>query len=116
MATLSRPSRRSPRRRRAETRNGSTTGPLPRRHAMAPVDRSSSRELPNPRPKARFPLPDPPPTTGEPSKTAATVRAGDPGSEEQEWRELVDTLLRHRDRLLRIPGVTAVDVGYKVKE
>ena len=36
--------------------------------------------------------------------------------EKQKWDELVDTLRLHRRRLLRIPGVTAVDVGYKLIE
>lgn len=35
---------------------------------------------------------------------------------EPEWKELVETLLFHRQRLLRIPGVTAVDAGFRIKE
>src|SRR6185295_18592134 len=46
--------------------------------------------------------------------------AGEPGKnghhDPEEWQRLVETLRLHRRRLLRIPGVTAVDIGYKVKE
>ena len=62
---------------------------------MAEKKNGSGRKLPAPRPFATFPLPVNP---------------------RQEWKDLVDTLHLHRRRLLRIPGVTAVDIGYKLKE
>lgn len=62
---------------------------------MAEKCNCSERKLPTPRPYATFPLPENP---------------------QQEWKDLVDALHLHRRRLLRIPGVTAVDIGYKLKE
>ena len=39
-----------------------------------------------------------------------------PEEEDPTWTNLVEALRRNRRRLLRLPGVTAVDVGYKIKE
>jgi endonuclease G, mitochondrial len=89
--------------------------------------KSSTNTLPvTPRPKARFSLPDPQRAGSRESSELSTDRVQlesaevtQPevaSAEEQEWKELVDTLRLHRRRLLRIPGVTAVDVGYKLEE
>ncbi|HKI01087.1 MAG TPA: hypothetical protein VKK31_03820 [Thermoanaerobaculia bacterium] len=78
---------------------------------MSPAGRNSSpRNLPVTELKhAKFPLPEPK------QGRLAGVQEEDP-SPEQEWKELVETLRLHRRRLLRIPGVTAVDIGYRIKE
>lgn len=57
-------------------------------------------------PNAFYPLPDSSVEAGHGKSPVST----------EEWKELVATLKLHRRRLLRIPGVTAVDIGYKLKE
>jgi endonuclease G len=69
---------------------------------MAEKCNGSERKLPTPRSYATFPF------SGK--SEHASLR------EHQEWKDLVETLHAHRRRLLRIPGVTAVDIGYKLKE
>jgi endonuclease G len=73
--------------------------------------------------EAKFPLkPDPKqkqsePSTQEPDRRSLdSVASEEDGVQtaEEKWKELVDTLHLHRRHLLRIPGVTAVDVGYKL--
>jgi endonuclease G, mitochondrial len=55
------------------------------------------------------------------SKTLTAKRPLEPEPEttpllcDEEWKELVESLYVHRRRLLRIPGVTGVDIGYKIK-
>jgi len=94
---------------------------------MAEERNDSSRRLPKEYREATFPLPGRELATGGEeawdSKRAeeAGLRVAEAAQEgveskEKEWKELVETLLLHRRRLLRIPGVTAVDVGYKIKE
>src|SRR5215208_2766421 len=84
--------------------------PLPKRLGLTP------------RPYARYPLPkiDEPdaPDTEKPREDRLAAAAPDSSTDprEKEWANLVATLLLHRRRLLRLPGVTAVDVGYKIKE
>lgn len=75
------------------------------------VNEFSLRKLPGKalvRDNARFsPAPLPP----EPQPDVLPEQGQDP-----EWEELVGALRLHRRQLLRMPGVIAVDVGYKIKE
>jgi len=48
-------------------------------------------------------------------ESASAEQNGDDLSPER-WQELVRALRLHRRRLLRFPGVTAVDLGYKITE
>lgn len=73
-------------------------------------ERNSRPRLPRPYPHAKF-------SPAQEADDWETIASSEPPSpEEEKWQELVDTLRLHRRRLLRIPGVTAVDVGYKLKE
>lgn len=59
-----------------------------------------------------------PPVTEEqeehqPKPPEAPKRLSD---EQKKWQRLVEILRLNRRRLLRLPGVTAVDVGYKIKD
>lgn len=69
-------------------------------------ERNQQPRRPRPYPHARF----------SPFQEYSEGPPEPPSAEEEKWQELVDTLRLHRRRLLRIPGVTAVDVGYKLKE
>lgn len=76
-----------------------------KKHGQLP---SGIREHPNALfvPPAKEPKeePKPPETTKRPS------------DEQRKWQRLVEVLHLNRRRLLRIPGVMAVDVGYKIKD
>jgi hypothetical protein len=74
---------------------------------------------------AKFSL-KPEPKTQKPSEPTTSKRRGGAESIEtgekkfsdlkdpEQWEELVGAFRQHRRRLLSIPGVTAVDVGYKI--
>lgn len=67
----------------------------------------------NAREKARFSLPD------EDTTKAERLRMGEEEAPEAvevdpEWKTLVQAFHANRRRLLRLPGVTAVDIGYKI--
>lgn len=68
---------------------------------------------------ARYPLPDAKPenkrTKREKAELAKVLRTSET-DERQGWTDLVETLRVRRRELLRIPGVTAVDIGYRVKD
>src|SRR5690348_1718547 len=49
-------------------------------------------------------------------KELAEVLRTSTSDERQRWQDLVETLRVRRRELLRIPGVTAVDVGYRVRD
>lgn len=83
---------------------------------------ADSRKLPynlTERRYTRFPLLDLEPsrelTRQEKDEAEEDKRTSKP-QQRQQWRDLVETLRLHRRGLLRIPGVTAVDVGYRIKE
>jgi endonuclease G len=72
-------------------------------------------------PHAQFPpAPDSkrrkPPEPGVEKIGLESVQEFDKLSKEEQWQELVGALRLHRRRLMRIPGVTAVDLGYKIRD
>jgi len=88
--------------------------------------RSGSPKLPpniTSHPNARFPLPDPKEEQGKTPESgkieAGRINGGiTPDSlgakADEEWQTLVKAFHANRRRLLRMPGVTAVDIGYKI--
>jgi len=90
---------------------------------VTPLDFATFPPKPEPEPKTKGKAKQGPPLAAAPKPRA--YQRGDPPpkaledsglSEGQQWHELVGALRLHRRRLLRIPGVTAVDVGYKIKD
>ncbi len=94
-------------------------------------DQKNPPNLPDglcPHEKAKFPPPDPPPpqqskpklstekrtdleSTADTDPTTAPAETIDP-----EWKKLIDAFHLNRRSILSIPGVTAMDIGYKIKE
>lgn len=67
---------------------------------------------------ARYPLPNAKPEEGRTEREKAELEQTERTStlgERQAWQDLVETLRVRRRELLRIPGVTAVDIGYRVE-
>ncbi len=52
----------------------------------------------------------------EPSQPQAPLQEAPGRKADPAWKELVEALHRNRRRLLRMPGVTATDVGYKITD
>jgi endonuclease G, mitochondrial len=80
------------------------------------------RKLPNvtERPYTRFPPTNVvPPEREQLTREEKDEREQDKGIElqqKEEWENLVKALRLHRRELLRFPGVTAVDIGYRIRE
>jgi hypothetical protein len=66
---------------------------------------------PNPRPNAMFKPAADGSKAADPTRQDSFAPPGDP-----EFDRLVQALRQNRRRLLRLPGVVAVDVGYKIKK
>lgn len=71
------------------------------------------KNLPPERRNARFRSPEQRPRQEQPVGPLAIAQAEE---RDDEWEDLVAALRLHRRQLLRIPGATAVDVGYRLDE
>lgn len=79
-------------------------------------ERSSRAKLPKPYPHATFPLPPKSDSPNGEEETPREKRLIQDGDFTQDWADLVGAFRLHRRRLLRMPGVTAVDIGYKIEK
>lgn len=94
---------------------------------MADDDKASPLpRFPKPYPAAKFSLPSSQEAWGKvstdrrqaatPSRSSfASSEDEDPSFDHQKWQDLIEALRLHRRRLLRMPGVTGIDVGYKIE-
>ncbi|HEX4964146.1 MAG TPA: hypothetical protein VF173_25195 [Thermoanaerobaculia bacterium] len=91
---------------------------------MANGNNDSQKKLPTPYTTAIYPLPDSKKTAGRETpdrRQVDSARVTTEATQEnnlspETWEDLVQTLQANRRRLLRIPGVTAVDIGYKIEK
>lgn len=89
---------------------------------MANGKNGLQRKLPQPHRTAIFPLPEEEPLdrkapdSREDKSVQVTAEAQEGELSPEAWRERVETFQANRRRWLRIPGVTAVDIGYKIEK